>query len=189
MRRPLLLLLVLLGLAISLPCFTMPPIVRAAPAQPVAPAQSNDPQPPVWMYIGSIGLSAPVVSVGTDANGYPIVPDHDIGWFNQSAMPGTGENVVFWGHVLRFRAAPHIPAPFERLREARIGDPIFVYDAAGREFVYYISEQVWVTPDQVQYILPVGYERLTLVSCIGAYIIEDGSVQDMSHRLITIATP
>ncbi len=161
----------------------------ATAAIATTPQLVADPQPPVWMYIGSIGLSAPVVSVGVDQTGMPIVPDHDIGWFNQSAALGAGENIVFWGHVLRFRSAPQIPAPFERIKELAIGTPIFVYDAAGREFVYYVREQVWVTPDQVQYILPQGEERITLVSCIGDFIIEDGSVEDMTHRLITIATP
>lgn len=168
------------------------PAISATTAQATTtgtPQVVAEPQPPVWMYIGSINLSAPVVSVGVDAAGVPIVPDHNIGWFNQSAAPGAGENIVFWGHVLRFRSAPEIPAPFERIDELAIGTPIFVFDAAGREFVYYVREQIWVTPDQVQYILPQGEERITLVSCIGEYIIEDGSVEDMTHRLITIATP
>jgi len=52
-----------------------------------------------------------------------------------------------------------------------------------------VRQNVWVTPDQVRYILPQGRELLTLVSCIGAQVIEDGEVTDMSHRLITIAEP
>jgi sortase (surface protein transpeptidase) len=134
-------------------------------------------------------MSQPVIPVGVDANGLPIVPDHEPGWFNQSARPGEGENIVLWGHVLRFRATPHIPAPFGRIKELTLGTPIHIFTANGEEHIYVVQQQVWVTPDQVQYILPQGSERLTLVSCIGEQIIVDGSVEDMSHRLITIALP
>jgi sortase (surface protein transpeptidase) len=104
-------------------------------------------------------------------------------------MPGTGENVVLWGHVLRFSYAPDIPAPFARVQELGIGAPITVYDANGYAHNYVVSEQVWALPSQVEYILPQGSERLTLVSCIGDKVIVNGSVANMSHRLITIATP
>jgi sortase (surface protein transpeptidase) len=152
-------------------------------------AQASTTNYPVWMYIASIDMSQPVIPVGLDANGMPIVPDHEPGWFNQSARPGEGENIVLWGHVLRFRATPHIPAPFGRIKELTLGTPIHIFTANGEEHVYVVQQQLWVTPDQVQYILPQGSERLTLVSCIGEQIIVDGSVEDMSHRLITIAVP
>ena len=45
------------------------------------------------------------------------------------------------------------------------------------------------TPDQVQYILPQGSERVTLVSCIGQAVIVNGDVVNMSNRLITIGVP
>lgn len=141
------------------------------------------------MLIGSIGLDGVPIPVGLDESQVPIVPQHDIGWYNLSAMPGQGENVVFWGHVLRFTSAPDIPAPFARLKEAQLGDQIVVYTSDGREHRYQITQQVWVTPDQVEYILPQGREMLTLVSCIGDAVINGGSVVDMSHRLITIAEP
>ncbi|NJL34359.1 MAG: class F sortase, partial [Chloroflexaceae bacterium] len=134
-------------------------------------------------------MSQPIVSVGLDANKVPIVPDHEVGWYNRSAMPATGENVVLWGHVLRFQAHPEIPAPFERMKEVEIGAPIHIFAADGSEHLYVVEEKFWVEPHQVEYILPVGEERLTLVSCIGEYIIENGSVEDMSHRLIVIARP
>ena len=51
------------------------------------------------------------------------------------------------------------------------------------------DKQIWVTPDQVEYILPKGREMVTMVSCIGDKIIQEGEVVDESHRLITIAEP
>lgn len=144
---------------------------------------------PVRLRIDAIGMNLPLLSVGLNENGVPIVPNHDAAWYQHSARPGSGENVVMWGHVLRFQYAPDIPAPFARVRELQVGNPIQVYDANGAEHQYAVSELVWVLPHQIEYILPVGHERLTLVSCIGDYVIENGSVVNMSHRLIVLAEP
>jgi LPXTG-site transpeptidase (sortase) family protein len=141
------------------------------------------------MVIGDIGLDGRLVSVGLDKNRIPIVPDHDIGWYNLSARPGEGDNIVLWGHVLRFRSAPKIPAPFAHLKELKPGAVVQLYDRSGNIHRYVVTKQVWVTPDQVEYILPKGREMVTMVSCIGDKVIQDGEVVDESHRLITIAEP
>ena len=155
-------------------------------AAPAAPEQASQ---PVRLLISEIGVDYKLVSVGLDKNRVPIVPDHDVGWYNLSAMPGQGENVVLWGHVLRFRNAPNIPAPFARLKELKPGAKVILYDQQGKEHNYTITQQIWVTPDQIEYILPRGQEIVTMVSCIGDKVIVDGEVVDESHRLITIAEP
>src|SRR5690606_27275063 len=101
-------------------------------------------------------MDRPLIPVGLDENRVPVVPNHDVGWYLHSARPGQGENVVLWGHVLRFRRTPDIPAPFARLKELGPGDVITVYSADGAAHRYVISEQIWATPDQVEYILPRG---------------------------------
>ena len=141
------------------------------------------------MVIGDIGLDGRLVSVGLDKNRIPIVPDHDIGWYNLSARPGEGDNIVLWGHVLRFRNAPKIPAPFAHLKNLKVGAAVKLYDRDGNLHSYVVTKQVWATPDQVKYILPTGREMVTMVSCIGDKVIQDGEVVDESHRLITIAEP
>jgi LPXTG-site transpeptidase (sortase) family protein len=101
-------------------------------------------------------------------------------------MPGQGDNIVFWGHVLRFKATPNIPAPFARVAELKPGSEIIVTTEKGDQVRYTVRESVQVTPDQVQYILPSGKEQLTLVSCIGDKVISNGFVTK-THRLVTIA--
>jgi sortase (surface protein transpeptidase) len=64
-----------------------------------------------------------------------------------------------------------------------------LYDEDGGVHRYVVTEQIWVTPDQVEYILPRGKEMVTMVSCIGDKVISGGEVVDMSNRLITIAEP
>ncbi|MFN8566176.1 MAG: class F sortase [Kouleothrix sp.] len=164
---------------------TAKPVVKpATPAPAAAPAAKIE---PARLVIDDIGLDYRPVSVGLDRNNVPIVPNHDVGWYNLSAAPGQGDNIVFWGHVLRFRSAPKIAAPFARLKELKPGASVVVYDSSGAKHSYVITKQVWVTPDQVEYILPQGKEIVTLVSCIGDKVIQDGEVVDESHRLITIA--
>jgi LPXTG-site transpeptidase (sortase) family protein len=145
---------------------------------------------PTRLVIDDIGLDQPLLPVGLDADSAPIVPKHDAGWFTESAAPGQGENIVLWGHALRFRDQPEMPAPFGRLNQLKLGDRMMLYDAMGKAYAYTITHQLWVTPDQVNYILPTGKERVTMVSCIGDQVIgRNGAVVNMTHRLITIAEP
>ena len=139
--------------------------------------------------IDAVDIDQQIVSVGLDKKRVPIVPDHDVGWYNLSAQPGQGDNIVLWGHVLRFRQTPKIPAPFARLKEVKPGATVVLYDQAGKAHDYVVKQQVWVLPSEVEYILPKDKEMITLVSCIGDKVINNGEVVDESHRLITIAEP
>jgi sortase (surface protein transpeptidase) len=138
--------------------------------------------------IEAIALDRAPMAVGVDSQGVPFVPKHDVAWFRGSAVPGEGENIVLWGHALRFRDTPGIPAPFGQLSQLAPGDRIVLYDAGDMPHVYRIAEQIWATPNEVAYILPVGHERVTLVSCIGDRVVTERGVT-MTHRLITIAEP
>lgn len=143
---------------------------------------------PARLVIEAIGLDQSIQPVGLDGERMPIVPNHNVGWYQYSASPGSGENIVLWGHVLRFRSAPTIPAPFARLHELSEGALITLVDAAGGTHHYTVKHQVLVAPERVDYMLPKGSERLTLISCFGDLVVSDGEV-DMTRRLITIAEP
>lgn len=182
--------------ATTLPTF-VPATPTSAPTNTPEPTLVPTPEPtppivtpaePVRLQIPAINLDYKPVGVGLDQNRVPIVLDHDVAWYNLSAMPGQGNNVVFWGHVLRFKAKPNIPAPFARVEELNPGDEIIVTTALGEEARYRVTQEVRVKPDQVQYILPTGKEQLTLVSCIGDKVISNGFVTK-TERLVTIAEP
>jgi LPXTG-site transpeptidase (sortase) family protein len=157
--------------------------------QPAAKEEPGQPREPVRIVLDAVGIDFKIVSVGLDKNRVPIVPEHDVGWYNLSAQPGQGDNVVLWGHVLRFRNAPKIPAPFARLKEVKPGAKVVVYNQDGKAHNYVVTQQIWVKPNEVDYILPKGKEMITMVSCIGDKVITNGEVVDESHRLITIAEP
>jgi sortase (surface protein transpeptidase) len=162
---------------------------ESSPMPAVAPQAVAQASAPARLVIDSIGMDQRVVGVGLDSSGELVVPDHDVGWYTASAQPGQGENVVFWGHVLRFRQAPKTPAPFERLKEVRLGARVTIYDDQGQAHAYQVTQKLEVTPDQVGYILPQGRERITMVSCYGEFVIVGREVVDMTRRLITIAEP
>jgi LPXTG-site transpeptidase (sortase) family protein len=152
-----------------------------------APATVPNPAP-MRLTIPTIGLDTVPVPVGLDRANRPVVPKYDVGWYTHSALPGQGENVVLWGHVARWRDTPTIPAPFARLQEVTLGTELEVETTDGTAHRYVVTRMVQVRPDEVQYILPTGTEQLTLVSCIGEWVILDG-VRTRDRRLIVIATP
>jgi sortase (surface protein transpeptidase) len=160
---------------------------EAAPSA-AAPAPDRAARAPVRIVIPDIDMDQPLEAVGLDDQGLPVVPKHAAAWYSDSAVPGQGDNVVLWGHALRFKREPNIPAPFGRLKDLSPGGQVLLYDAAGTAYSYVITRQVWATPDQVKYILPQGREQITMVSCIGDKVVRPTGV-DMTHRLITIAEP
>lgn len=172
----------------------MAPPVRqpwTPPVPPTSPPVNNRPPAgaiPNRLVIPAIELDRAIVPVGMRGIEY-VVPDLEVGWFDQSALPGQGENIVLWGHVLPFLYAPAAPPPFARLKELPVGAPLTLYDRDGQAHHYRVTQQVTVLPHEVEYILPGGREQLTMVSCIGDNVFNAGNVVDMSHRLITIAEP
>ena len=176
------------------PTSTPTPTVQAPFAHLTAlaltPTRPRDPpRRPAHLTIPSIGLDVPVLPVDLDRDGNPIVLKHDVAWYDRTGKPSEGTNMVFWGHVLRFRDSPNIPAPFARVEELQPGARITVTDTAGKRYNYVVITQIHVRPDQVEYLAPTPMERVTLISCTGRSIIANGEVVNMTERLITIAEP
>lgn len=154
---------------------------------PIIERQAPGPAP-VRIVIPQIGLDRAITPVGMRGIEF-VVPDLEVGWFDQSATPGQGENIVLWGHVLPFLYAPNASPPFARLNELPVGALITLYDAFGQAVEYQVIQQVTALPEAVEYIFPSRRELLTMVSCIGEDVVSAGNVVDKTHRLITIAEP
>jgi hypothetical protein len=91
------------------------------------------------MVIDKIGVDAPVETFGLDAELAPVVPTGDnaadvVAWYDFSAKPGTGSNVVFGGHVTWFG-----PAVFYDLPLLVAGDVVKLIGQDGTEVTYTIS--------------------------------------------------
>ena len=90
------------------------------------------------MTIERIGVNAPVVTYGLDANSFPIVPSGAgagsiVAWYDFSARPGTGGNAVYAGHVTWYGAAV-----FYSLSTLGAGDIIRLRDDRGAEVAYQV---------------------------------------------------
>jgi LPXTG-site transpeptidase (sortase) family protein len=163
-------------------------VLALANPAPVALAASARPATPVRLRISSIALDQQILSVGLDKQRWPIVPKHAVGWYTLSARPGGSDNVVMWGHVLRWKASPRIPAAFEHLAEIKLKAVIHVSMSDGTVQRYRVMRIVVARPSEVAYILPTGKAQLTLVSCYGDTVMTKGGLTK-EFRLITIATP
>ena len=80
------------------------------------------------LSIPSIGVTAPIVGVGLEANGAMQTPDPgQVGWYRHGPKPGDPGPAVLVGHV-NTRTGPDV---FYRLRQLRPGDEILVGRADG----------------------------------------------------------
>lgn len=93
--------------------------------QPANPTTSG----PATITIPAIGVQAPIVGVGLQADGAMQVPEPDqVGWYKLGPRPGDGGPAVLIGHVYYRRTGP---AVFYRLGELRPGDEILIGQHGG----------------------------------------------------------
>lgn len=159
------------------------PTVAATTAPTVAPRRFADTSSriPVRVSIPSVGIESRVIKVGVDAKGQMAVPDgstSDVGWYKDGTVPGDVGSAVLDAHVY---------AAFQDLRDAHVGDDIYLEteDGATQHFrieqttVYHLSD---LTP-------PMLFERrdarrLNLITCAGEYL---DSLGTYTHRLVVYA--
>ncbi len=107
------------------------------------------------LQIPKIGLDEFVVS-GTNEADLAKGPGHYLG----TAMPGQAGNVAIAGHRTTHGA------PFNRLAELAIGDPIYLTTVAGQKLTYVVSATpVAVSPTDVAVLNNFGDDRITLTTC------------------------
>jgi LPXTG-site transpeptidase (sortase) family protein len=103
---------------------TPPPATGSAPGfTPPAKRNTRQQMPrPVRITIPAIGVSAPVVPLGLNADGTLQVPVdiRKTGWFTKGPEPGERGAAVIVGHV-DSRSGPGV---FYRLRDLRVGEVI-----------------------------------------------------------------
>ena len=107
------------------------------------------------LAIPAIGVDKFVVE-GTAEADLAEGPGHYVG----TALPGQIGNVGIAGHRTTFGA------PFFRLGELKVGDPIYITDLAGHTWLYKVSTapQI-VSPTDVAVLDPTPFAQLTLTTC------------------------
>ncbi len=150
------------------------------PATQVLPALPNKPRSlPVKVAIASLGLDAPVISVGLQPNRSMEIPGaREAGWYKHGALPGavTG-SAVLAGHVDHAGS----PGVFLKLRTLNIGAEVVVTDDLGQMHRYVVSERFQVSKKD----LPIaelfrtdGPPVLTLITCGGVFRKSNRSYSD-----------
>ncbi|MDO8615460.1 MAG: class F sortase [Dehalococcoidia bacterium] len=121
------------------------------------------------MVIEKLGVDGAVGVFGLDADGVPEVPyEADlIAWYNFSAVPGSGSNALFAGHVTW-----NGDAVFRHIHELVPGDSIILRGANGVQLEYRVSVNMVVEPniEEVrQWMDPADKDVITLITCAGTF--------------------
>lgn len=146
----------------------------AGPAPPPE-APSGDSVPPPSAPVGSgmrlvidaLGINAPVITLGLDANAIPEVPltAYEVAWYNFSSPPGGPSNAVFSGHVT-WRGQ----AVFYRLPELGPGSTVKVVMPDGTVYTYEVFKNVLVSETDISVMLPTSEPIITLITCGGTWV-------------------
>lgn len=178
------------------------PRSSGAPAAAVSAGGADLPDPapagteavgdrPLRLRIPAIGLDAPVVPTGLIAQeegGRTLITweapgGFAAGWLVTSAVPGQGDNVVLIGH---HNIAGMVFKDLHRLRpghriQVETRRRVYVYEVVARHLLLEKGQPLEIRQRHLQWILPTGEERLTLVTC--------WPPTGNTHRLIVVARP
>jgi LPXTG-site transpeptidase (sortase) family protein len=136
--------------------------------------------PVARMIIEKLGIDAPVITMGVDANGVPQVPYNpsDVVWYNFSSKPGWGSNAVFAGHVdWTINGAP-VTGVFYSIRTLEVGDIIEVKLEDGTDYKYKVFANESVPdkdPRALELMGATPSETITLITCGGVFYPEAGN--------------
>ena len=151
---------------------------------PTLPTPSNSPL--ARLVIQKAKVDAPVVTLSIDENGVMQSPGnaYDVAWYDFSARPGTGSNVVFSGHVDYHDVGA---AVFWNLRDLQPGDVVEIELADGTSYKYGVSALncMPVADAPISEIVgPTQSEVVTLITCCGTF---NSSTRQYDRRLVVRA--
>ncbi|MFG3281464.1 class F sortase [Streptomyces sp. NPDC048111] len=147
-----------------------------APARTAAP-RPLPPSPAVSLAVPRLGIEAPVVPLGLDAQHHLTTPPVDdpkvVGWYGGGPSPGETGTAVVVGH----RDTRTGPAVFASLRSLHPGRLVEARRADGRVAVYTVDKVMTYEkahfPDQEVY-GPSRRPELRLITCGGRYTPKTG---------------
>ncbi|MHB8618623.1 MAG: class F sortase [Chloroflexota bacterium] len=137
------------------------------------------------LRIPEIGVDAPMVTLGVDANGAMQVPPNgsDVGWYSFSTVPGADGNAVISGHL---NTTTSYVAVFTRLKQLKIGDPMSIL-VGGKAVAFRVFWTKAWTDAAAPLPLILGNApspTLTLITCAGTFNRQTGNY---SQRLVVRA--
>ncbi|MCX6704230.1 MAG: sortase [Candidatus Woesebacteria bacterium] len=129
--------------------------------KPVADAQTTRVgELPAQITIPSIGIDLPI-DLGEIKDGVWQISYSNPTFLNTSARPGTGGNVVIYGHNKK--------VIFGNLPYLSIGQKIFIKTVDGKIYTYIAYQKDFVGSDRVDLVSPTNTEELTIYTCWGLF--------------------
>jgi sortase A len=160
--------------ATTLPPTTLAPAVGSEVPTSAAPTSTSTLPAPTPLPIPDLdaafaSLSIPRIGMKGDKEGVIVsgvtVDDlrKGVGHFRNTPLPGQKGNVALAGHRTTYGA------PFGDLNKLQNGDPITFTNTLGEQFVYKVTSQSIVAPDDTTVLAPTDTPSLTLVTCDPKY--------------------
>ncbi len=157
-----------------------------------SPTPSATPTPtyvPTHLIVPSVGINAPVETIGILANGELDTPSHspwtDTGWYKDGPLPGEQGSAVIDGHLDR---PGGYPAVFWLLRNMQKGDDVQVLGSTGKTLHFRVTAVVYYAPTAapIQQIFGnTSGKYLNLITCAGDWI---PSEHQTTLRLVVYTT-
>ena len=142
--------------------------------------------PPVGLRIPSLGIDAPVLPVGVDANGEMEVPEAtDVGWYRFGPAPGAEGSAVLAAHV-DYDGRRGV---FFELRRLEPGARLDVTFADGSVQVYEVDEMAQIPKGDLAasgVFDRTGPPRLALITCGGPF---DADARSYRDNVVALAAP
>ncbi len=155
-----------------------PPVQKKISVQATPKKVTKQTAQPVRLIIPSIGLNAPVESVGINSKGEMDVPPGDsseVGWYKYGTIPGNVGSAVIDAHVF---------AAFEDLQHLSVGSEVYVENANGQRLKFVVDDSRVYKLGELTSGMLFGKRdarRLNLITCAGEPT-ADGSTY--THRLV-----
>ena len=141
---------------------------------------------PLQVEIPSIKAKSPIVDVGVTDKGNLDVPNNfvQVGWYKYGSLPGAQGSSVLDAHVDN---GGKVPGPFKNLRNAKVGDDIFVTLDNGNK-VHYVITSLAVY-DYKKFPSNLVFQNtndslLKLITCHGIFLSKE---KTYSKRLVVTA--
>lgn len=105
----------------------------------VVSSRTNYTLRPSRIVIPTVRVDAEVIDIGvTKTNNLDVPPNYyQAGWYKYGPLPGNPGNAVIDGHV---DDGGRVDGPFKRLREAKVGDEIYIAMTDGSIVTYTITD-------------------------------------------------
>jgi len=160
---------------------------RSAPAAVAGPTRTPESTAAITrLRIPAIEVDATVVVKGLDGDGRMEAPNGpwDVAWYDFSAQPGMGSNVVFAGHVDHQAVGPAVFWNLGKLQPDNVVE-VHLDDGAVYRYRVIAKDTVDVATAPVRQIVgPTPTDSLTLITCAGTF---DPTTQRYDQRLVVRA--